>query len=543
MICTQCGFQNPEGSRFCRQCGAPLSSENNEPINPPQPIFPPQQPGYQQPQQTPYAPAQQPYQPPYGTPPYTGVAKKKKTGLIIGLIAGGVVLIAAAVLLYLFVFSGTPVVGQWYCEERAMVLDFSDNGTIDGYSLKGSDDFDYEYNKTKATGTITGDDVDLSFAVKKSKLIVTGEESEKLTFVKLKQDSDIEAVVLSALQGLWSSEEIGEVLKFDDGTVYVYSGYGDFEGAYQYDIDKGNGAFSVNEKDYVFYADYDHLSATDTGEYEKAEDDLDIEAFVSEHAMPIVGMWYDTLGIYGTIEFYLDGTAQYMMFEQPFSATYTFDFATGTGTFYSDYSGESLPLTYTDGIIEIDGISYSKDFVEQMGADDLQASISGLWYETTGTQGTVSFYDDGSVGFDYNGQFASGTYTYNAIDGSGLITMDDGITTLDFYYDEDFLYFYETTYTRDYVEPVTDIIGTWYDLAGLSGILIFYDDASVYMETYGIILTGTYSFDTASGTGTITVSYLDETINGALSLSNGILDFEGIQYTSEYVEQAVYTGP
>ena len=153
-ICTNCGNELKEGAKFCGFCGTKAEPVAEAPV---QPVYaPPQQPAapvYAQPSQpntytpeqpvqpmnfTPagvqqaqpvnaapqggYAPPQQPVpqsgytpQPAYApapAPAYPGYApgpqpKKKKTGLIVGLIAGGAaVVIAAVVLLIIFIKPG-----------------------------------------------------------------------------------------------------------------------------------------------------------------------------------------------------------------------------------------------------------------------------------------------------------------------------------------------------------------------------------------------------------------------------------------------------
>ncbi len=550
MNCSQCGSPIVEGSRFCQKCGAPVQELPNAPAQAPQTAPSPQPLNFQQPQQPPYQPyAQQPYaQQPYGAPPYPGAfpPKKKKTGLIIGIIAGAVVLIGAALALYLFVFSGTSVTGQWYCEERGRVLVFSGEDTVTGYSLTGTVDGKYEYDKSKSEGTVTANGTALSFKVEKNELVLTDEQNDdESTFLKTDK-GDTEELVLSALQGLWSSEEIGEVLEFDNGKINVYSGYGDFNGTYDYDIDKGQGTFNANGADFEFFADYNALSVTNTGNYVKAGKDLDIKAFVTEHAMPLLGMWYDASGTYGTIEFKNDGTASLIMFDQPLMAAYTFDMASGTGTFSTEATGQTSTMTYNDGTIEIDGISYTKDYVEQMGADDLQSSITGTWYEKTGTLGDITFYDDGSQLINFYGQSITGTYTFDPISGQGQITFDDNgtTTTWDFSVDRDALQIEDTTYTRDYVEPVSgsSIVGIWYDVTGQSGTVTFYEDSSVLFECYGTMLTGTYTFDDLAATGSVTISDPTDPYNGTITLDGDYLYFDSIQYTRDYVEQTDYPG-
>lgn len=552
MNCTQCGYQNPEDSRFCRQCGAPLQSQGETAPQPapaqpdpsetqtqqPPQYQPPQQEAYAPPPQPPYNQPPQPYaQQPYTQqPPYQGAPKKKKTGLIIGLIAGGVVLVAAAVVLILMFTGGTPVTGQWYCEEYGRALAFNDDNTVKGYGLSGTFEVDYTYDKGKALGSIDANGDEYTFTVDKETLVLADENDES-TFVKLEDGSDVEEYVLQSMEGLWSSEEIGEILDFRNGKVSVYSGYGDFEGTYDYDIDDGEGVFSVNNQDFTFYADFDLMTVTDTGSYKRADSSIDIKAFVSQYAMPIVGMWYDKSGTYGTIEFYKDGTAEVMMFGQPLTATYTFDAAAGTGTFFTDVSGETSAMTLTDGIIVIDDIQYSQDVVEQMGPEDLQNAIDGIWYESSGLLGTVMFYEDGSVGMDMYSQYYTGTYTFNLIDGTGqiFINVDGADTTLNISVDGDALYIEGSAYTRDYVAPATGISGTWYDTSGTASTINFYDDGSVLIETYDVQIVGTYAFDVMTDSGTMTVSYLDEPMTLDIYLHQGILEVDGIQYTQDYV--------
>lgn len=181
MFCTQCGQQNADASTFCVNCGSPLkssASSQQQSIPNPVPVVP-----IQAQFSVPVQGASSPM--PYGTAPAGNPPKtprKSRKGLIIGLICGGVVLLAAAVL---FVFlwlipmlssgtsdSGTSIAGLWSSEENADVLKFKDNGSVYLYSaddnLKGT----YEYNKNKAEGVITLDDTDYDFTVDKDEINV-----------------------------------------------------------------------------------------------------------------------------------------------------------------------------------------------------------------------------------------------------------------------------------------------------------------------------------------------------------------------------------
>lgn len=63
MFCKNCGVQNPEGTKFCSNCGAPLEQPQQQPQQPyQQPYQPPYQPPYQQPYQQPVQPPLRPVQ-------------------------------------------------------------------------------------------------------------------------------------------------------------------------------------------------------------------------------------------------------------------------------------------------------------------------------------------------------------------------------------------------------------------------------------------------------------------------------------------------
>ena len=554
MNCSQCGSPLSEGSRFCQVCGTPVQEQPSAPPQAPQPSSP-QQPDYQPYAQQPYT--QQPYtqqsytqqsygQQPYGQQPYTQPPYgpmppyKKRTKLVVSLIAIGAVLIAAAVCIYLFALSGTPLPGQWVCEERGQVLVFNDDSTVTGYSLTGIVEGKFDYDKSKGEGTITANSTELSFKIDKNSLILTDEQNDdESTFVKADNKSDPEELVLNALDGLWSCEDIGEVLSFKNGKIDVYSGYGDFNGTYTYDIDKGEGSFTVNDTNFVFYADYNILHVSDTGDYIPADKNLDIKAFVAAHAMPIAGLWYDTSGTYGTIEFYTDGTAQIVMLDQPVSATYTFDVASGTGTLTSE-TGQSSAMTYQDGKIEIDGITYSQETVEQMGADDV-ASITGTWYESTGTYGELSLSEDGNVVITMGNAYVYGTYTYDPLTQTGVMELEieNATEPWNFTFNGEVLNVSDMMYTRDYVAPISssDITGLWYDAAGQSGTINFYEDNSVLIDGYGQSFTGMYSYDPIAGTGTVTISGASDPYDGTITFDGSYLYFNNTQYTRDYVAQ------
>ena len=95
-FCTNCGNQLDDEAVFCDNCGERVASQTDS-----QPVQAPLQPNAQTEQQ--YAPDQQYYQPNQPMLQNNPQPPKKKTGLIIGLICGGVAVIAAAVLVIIIV--------------------------------------------------------------------------------------------------------------------------------------------------------------------------------------------------------------------------------------------------------------------------------------------------------------------------------------------------------------------------------------------------------------------------------------------------------
>ncbi len=172
MFCTRCGQPVAQGSAFCSHCGNALTvaAEPQQPspampapewqpsVYPDQPNTPPQ--GY-------YAP---PAPQGYGEPRNKG----KKTGLILGLSAGVMVLIA---IVLLFVWPGflntVPVAGIWYSDSRGEVIKFGSGQSFDAYTYYGDFDGDYEYDKGSGEGHIEmSDGRDFDFIVQKDMLYV-----------------------------------------------------------------------------------------------------------------------------------------------------------------------------------------------------------------------------------------------------------------------------------------------------------------------------------------------------------------------------------
>ncbi len=312
MFCTKCGQSNPEGAAFCSSCGNALSAvpeaAQQAPIPqeqnvpaPQPPEAPPNQQGFN------YVAMQQPY-PPQGV----YLKKKSRAGLIAGLIIGGTLLIAAvAVLLFVwpgFLTQSPPVKGFWYSEDRGEALEFKNNNTIRVYTVDNEFKGDYTYESAQGLGRITVEDKDYRFAVTEDGLFV---------------------------------ESIGNY-KQADANFDVDDFVGDMWSAFnEYDLS--------NQENHLLNSDpVDNL---DPGNM------TDISG--------IQGLWYETTGYGGTLEFYNDGTYDMTIVGYVFKGTYDYDASLGTGTLYEHDTGETYPLTVSNGILETDGYQYTAEYVEQ----------------------------------------------------------------------------------------------------------------------------------------------------------------------------------
>ena len=553
MICPNCGFENEIGTRFCRQCGKP-QSEASQPYAPSQPAYsqppyaPPQsaysQPPYAPPQpaynQPPYAPPQPAYnQPPYAPPGVQPEAPKKKgkTGLIIGICAG--VLVIAVVLALVFLLpSGPKLEGDWVSEDDGIVLSLDKDGELTMYSLAGTADADYEYEKSDAAGSFKADGVDYEFTLDKDRLKLTNTDTdETIKLSRAEEEPDIEDIVTTPIMGLWINEDNGEVLEFKSGgDASTHTSDGDYTASFMFDVDSGEGMFKVLDYEYTFTCDKQTMTLEGIGPYQKVSDDFDVAAFVSEFGNPLAGIWYDPSGVYGTIEFFDDSTYTLIVYGVSTSGTYTYDSATGTGTLTYDY-GDLGSFTYAEGTLALGSVYYTQDYVEQQTLPDYSAVV-GDWYEST-TGGSLSFYEDGTFNVFISGTYYYGTYTFDPISLTGTIFTDTN-ETLSFYISGDAVYLEGVAFTRDYTVASTGVEGYWYDLDGELGTIYFYSDGSVELYSSGIYIYGTYSYDASSGTGTLSLEYEGESYGSSFYTSDSLLVVDDVYYTRDYVEQPVY---
>jgi len=185
MFCPKCGQNNADTSTFCVNCGNSLKPAA-PPQPPAQPAYPPQAPlsSYTPQTASPQYPPQQPPYPPQAPPPHYTYPpqappppyapqppRKNRTGLIVGLVAGGVVLIAAILALILLLPSDPSVAGVWYSDSLGAVLEFRDNGKVYVYTADDEYKGEYEFDRRTAEGILYVEDDEVEFTLKSSKLV------------------------------------------------------------------------------------------------------------------------------------------------------------------------------------------------------------------------------------------------------------------------------------------------------------------------------------------------------------------------------------
>lgn len=528
MKCPYCGYENESGTRFCRQCGKPQIEAPQS--APPQPVY----------SQPPYAPPQSAYnQQPYAPPGTLAQApgKKSKTGLIIGICAG-VVVIAVVLALVFLLPSGPVAEGYWLAEDEGIVLSLDKDGEITLYSLSGAVEGDYDFDKAEGAGSFEADGIEYEFVVDKDQLKLTNTDTDdKTKFSRAEEEPDIQEIVTAPLIGLWTSDSNGEVLEFKTGgKANTHSPDGEHTASFEFDIESGEGTFMVLEYEHPFTTDGQTMTLENIGTYQKVADDFDIATFVSEHSNPLLGVWYDQSGIYGTIEFFDDSTYTLIVYGVSTSGTYAYDSAAGTGELAFEYSDPGV-FSYASGTLTLDGIYYTQDYVAQQTAPDY-TSLTGDWYEST-TGGSVSFYDDSTFYMFISDTFYYGTYTFDSVNLTGTITTDTN-ETLGFYISSDALYLEGVMFTRDYVEAYSGIEGYWYDMNGEVGTIYFYSDGSVELYSYGIYVYGIYSYDASTETGSLSLEYEGESYESSFYTSDSLMVVDDVYYTRDYIEQPVY---
>lgn len=250
MFCGNCGHENQDGTAFCVACGNPLRPAGTVPA-------------------ASQGQAAPPLSNTYGGYPAPMQPKKNKTGLILGLVLGGVVLIGLiALLAVLLGGGGSGVIGVWYCDDPAAVLEFEKDGTVSGYSNESDEVFEYEFDKKDNTGVIIEDGEEVKFVLDEDELIV----EDYVTFTRAGKSFDIDKFLRAheseessseVSSSEMSSSEVSETTSVTDMTLTLTFSYGERTGTYTGEmrdgLPNGYGAFSsVNDEgtDWVYEGDW-----------------------------------------------------------------------------------------------------------------------------------------------------------------------------------------------------------------------------------------------------------------------------------------------
>ncbi len=388
MYCTNCGRHNSDNAAFCVNCGSSLAGQSvpaqQVPLTPP--VIPtPQvpvssqvihtQPAHYTPVQGSQASVSQgvPVIPIQAATQGAGQKplKKSRKGLVIGLIIGGIVLIAAIVLFVVlagFWLTGkssddskiddrASIAGLWSSEERAEVLKFKDNGTVYIYSAEDDRKGEYEYDSEDSEGIITVDDSDYGFVIEDDEIdvdnmgIYVREDAEDFDVDEFIENADsaaggaadttpsqttaaptpeptAPATVTTAAVGTVVDMEI--VLSFD---------FGDFSGLYTgdfvNDLPNGYGSFMSSDSDGVAWV-YDgqwvdgHFNGQGTTTWEDGYSET--------------GMYRDD---------YLNGEGkEYLYGSLRYEGTYTDAYHNGQGTLYNHHGEVIFSGSFNYGFIQ-----------------------------------------------------------------------------------------------------------------------------------------------------------------------------------------------
>ena len=437
MFCTKCGQQNSDDSTFCIQCGNSMKGTVPAPKEqtPPntyssvqgQNVLPVQTvPVQATPVQV--TPVQvTPFQttPIQAAPPQTNTAntpvktrKKSHKGLIIGLVAGFLVLIAGVVLVIVVLnnlaagngsketVNEFPLTGLWSSEERAEVLKFKDNGSVYLYSYEDDVKGDYEYDKDQSNGVITLDDTSYDFEVADFEMdvedmgVYTMVDDEEFDIDEFIEDNYADSssaettspdVTDTTAAAATTAATTAAVETVTDMSLTLSLSFGDRDGTYSGEIENGlpngYGTFTSTNSEVLIW-EYEGMFVDGHFEGQGATGWEDGFAEAGEYKNDLLNgegqeYWYDVLRYQGS---YTDGVEN------------------GTGTLYNHHGEVIFTGTFNYGFIQETTEARSarvgafKDLCIPATWDELYASCEseiGIYTQITGTVFDVfEYYED-----------------------------------------------------------------------------------------------------------------------------------------------------
>lgn len=89
----------------------------------------------------------------------------------------------------------------------------------------------------------------------------------------------------------------------------------------------------------------------------------------------ISGLWYETTGLAGTLEFKSGGVVSLQTKSMSIDGTYKFDAATGKGTIIFSEDESESDFELKDGKINLDGMIYTRDKIGQENSGELMEGL------------------------------------------------------------------------------------------------------------------------------------------------------------------------
>jgi len=438
--------------------------------------------------------------------------KKKKTGLIIGIIAAAlVVLVGAAALLYFMMTF--PVEGQWYSEDRGEVLVFGEDGVVDVINMMGQQTEEFTYSRLKGEGTLSVGKESYDFESEEEEIYIDGLG----TYVKAGETFAIaEFMDEFGWLGTWYSEERGEVLVFNaEGALECTDLIKSQDSTYAYSYQDGSGSMSLNDASYDIAIKNGQMNVSGLGSYKMADSDFDSAAFIAEFGQ--LGTWYsEERG--EVLVFDMSGIVKSRHKNNVNNASFEFD-------------PETFAITMTIGPFSYEGkiengqlvtdsmgtfVQADEGFDEDTFFEDFGNSVLGIWYDKKGEM-VIDLHDDGTYNaFSYGTAF-SGEYTPQE-NGATVYFVVKALK--DFEYNEKYSivsgelvkddpYFTDAadSLTREAVTLLDEddaaqaVLGTW----SYYSVKVKFTDETHVTIVAGSTYNGTYTYDPLTGLGLITL--------------------------------------
>ena len=345
----------------------------------------------------------------------------------------------------------------------------------------------------------------------------------------------------TSVSGQWYSAKSGEVLAFgQSGELVIYSLAGSKDAGFEYNMTSGEGTISLNGETQNFYVDEGQL-IWDTADGKLVFDravDLDVESVVMG---PLAGQWCNealaevlVLDGKGAVSWFtMDGEQQ---------GSFSYDIDRGKGIMILGGSRYTFNANVYSLDIQDKG-AYAKE-TESLDINSYIAThaIIGMWYDQAGVNGTVSFFDDGSVETVSYGQTVEGRYVNN-MDGTGAVSVNS--QTQPWTLKKGVLEMNGVRYGRKTVEQYGQddvynaIAGLWYEQTGEMGTVEFAQDGTVKVVNYNGEFGGTATYDPVNKVGEININLYGNAEPVDFHLDGNTLFINETAFTRDAVEPVV----